>query len=562
MLTFSENGSEADKQMRAVIFYLTTFGYIDGDFDQSEKGFVKDYIAKLVEHRVTGAVDASDLTLRRELTRKYTTHFHEVFETIDHQVRDLFTEAIAENENQDTFVEAKLKLRCFEIFKGFDGESQGLLMDTIDELIHADGEVHPAEAKFRAELADLLNAELGVELVEEQSLPPVTISQKVALLPSQDNHPFFGQFEHHYSKERAALLEQVAADRRLIDKVIELWSAQRSGGAGRLQGKHSVSEFMAGESFLDGHVYVARSRPQQPVEITVVGDLHGCYSCLKAVLMQCDFFEKVRRYQQAPERAPLPKLVLLGDYIDRGKFSYNGVLRSVLRLFAAAPDHVYVLRGNHEYYIEHQGQVFGAVRPSEAMNTLKPHLSDDVFSHYVKLFEAMPNMLLCDGFLFVHGGIPRDSQLKQNYRDLGSLNHWDLRFQMMWSDPSSADVIPAALQEQSARFPFGRLQCQAFLQKLGCHTLVRGHEKVVEGFKTNYDDEHVRLFTLFSSGGADNNDLPIDSSYREVTPMALTILVHGSESTVTPWEIDYRRYNDAARNGFYAAPPEIQHRAG
>ena len=46
MLTFSENGSEADKQMRAVIFYLTTFGYIDGDFDQSEKGFVKDYIAK------------------------------------------------------------------------------------------------------------------------------------------------------------------------------------------------------------------------------------------------------------------------------------------------------------------------------------------------------------------------------------------------------------------------------------------------------------------------------------------------------------------------------------
>src|SRR5215831_10018997 len=44
MLTFSKDGPTADKQMRAVIFYLTTFGYIDGDFDASEKSFVRDYV--------------------------------------------------------------------------------------------------------------------------------------------------------------------------------------------------------------------------------------------------------------------------------------------------------------------------------------------------------------------------------------------------------------------------------------------------------------------------------------------------------------------------------------
>ena len=123
-----------------------------------------------------------------------------------------------------------------------------------------------------------------------------------------------------------------------------------------------------------------------------------------------------------------------------------------MQLFLRAPKHVYLLRGNHEYYIEHEGKVLGAVRPSEAMNTLKPHLSQEVFAHYMRLFDALPNMLFFERILFVHGGIARDLLLKQKYKDLSSLNEWDIRFQMMWSDPSSADVIPATLQEQSSRF--------------------------------------------------------------------------------------------------------------
>ena len=36
---------------------------------------------------------------------------------------------------------------------------------------------------------------------------------------------------------------------------------------------------------------------------------------------------------------PFPLLVLLGDYIDRGLFSLNGVLRTALQLFVTAPEH-------------------------------------------------------------------------------------------------------------------------------------------------------------------------------------------------------------------------------
>ncbi len=556
MLTFSADGPTAEKQMRAVIFYMTTFGYIDGDFDESERKFVREYILKLVEHRVESAA-IEEVALRTELTQKFATHFLEVFESIDLQVRDLFTEAVAEGEEQDTFVHAKLKLRCFEIFQSFDDDNRDALLDTVDELINADGHVHPAEAKFRGELADLLNQDLGIELLDDEGEHSVDVAAPSQLQTHPEDNPFFAQFEKHYSSDPAALQTQVESDRQLMDRVMAIWEQQRVLGRGKLKNKQKVSEFTPGSDFLDGHTYLMTPEDEKEYELIVVGDLHGCYSCLKAVLTQTDFFAKVAAYERNPESVVCPKLVLLGDYIDRGMFSYQGVLRSVLQLFAKAPDHVVMLRGNHEYYIEHEGKVYGAVRPSEAMDTLKPHFSEEVFSHYVRLFEAMPNTFLFEKFLFVHGGIPRDATIKSQYEDLSSLNAWDIRFQMMWSDPSSADVIPASLQEQSARFPFGKLQCQSFLQRIGCHTMFRGHEKVEEGFRQTYSEEAVSLFTVFSSGGVDNNDLPPDSSYRSVTPMAVTLYFKNGRSEVKPFEIDYRSFNSPSRNAFYQSSPVL-----
>ncbi len=559
MLKFSSNGPEAEKQMRAVIFYLTTFGYIDGDFDAAEKEFVRGYVRKLVVHRVAGA--NLDAELSAELTTKFTSHFLEVFESIDRQVMDLFTEAVAEGEAQDTFVHAKLKLRCFEIFKSFEESSQEQLMATVDELINADGTVHPAEAKFRAELADLLNEQLGVELLDDELEKPFAVVTARTMATQAEDHPFFAQFEQHYSANKDALVRQVESDRSLMDRVIAVWDQQRALGRNKLKGKTNVSQFAPGSEFLDGHVHVLTPEAGKEYELTIIGDLHGCYSCLKAVLTQTDVLRKIAEYERKPDSAVCPKLVLLGDYIDRGMFSYQGVLRSVLQLFSKHPEHVVVLRGNHEYYVEHQGKVYGAVRPSEAMSTHKPHFSDEVFQHYIRLFESMPTSFLFEKFMFVHGGIPKDSTIKNLYKDLSSLNEWDIRFQMMWSDPSAADVIPASLQDQSARFPFGKLQCQAFLQKLGCHTIFRGHEKVDEGFRQSYAEDAISLFTVFSSGGATNDDLPADSSYRSVTPMAATLRFKDGRGEVTPFVIDYESFNDPARNKFYQSAPEIAHSA-
>jgi hypothetical protein len=180
----------------------------------------------------------------------------------------------------------------------------------------------------------------------------------------------------------------------------------------------------------------------------------------------------------------------------------------------------------------------------------------------MKMFESLPNMLFFDELMFVHAGIPRDVDIKAKLGDLTGLNDTDIRFQMLWSDPSTADHIPDDLQAQNARFPFGKLQFESFMQKIGCTMMVRGHEKVDSGFRTMYQDQVATLVSLFSAGGADNNDLPDDSSYRTVTPMAATIRLENGTTQVTPWLIDYQRFNDPKRNRFFATPPEIEHKAG
>ncbi len=562
MLRFSPDPNVAEQQMRAIIFYLTAFGYIDGDFDLSEKAFIRDYIRTLVEARARDAMPNDAPSVRSEVAERFVTHFHEVFEEVDRDIRALFSEVVSDGEDLEQFVYAKLKLRSYEIFKSFDEDNQRALLESVDELIAADGKVHPAEEAFRDEIRELLSTEIPLAPDDLEPLHAEILIDPPAQVPTRaEDHPFFAGCEDHYSADPVRIRQQAEQDYRLIAATMARLEDQRSAGRGALSGVRDVRELAGRAPFLDGHTYVHPVDPDREYEVIVLGDLHGCYSCLKAALMQSDFFAKVEAHRLDPQNHPDVKLVCLGDYIDRGRFSYNGVLRGVMQLFLAAPEHVYVLRGNHEYYFEYQGRVYGGVRPAEAINSLAGYMPQEMFGAYMKLFESMPNVLLFGRTMFVHAGIPRDVTLRERYRDLSSLNDPELRFQMLWSDPSSAEYIPDDLQAQNARFPFGRAQFERFMAAIGCTTLVRGHEKVISGFRTVYGGDGAALLNVFSAGGATNNDLPPDSSYREVTPMALTLRIRGDTARATPWAIDYARYNDPGRNRFFASPPEIEHRS-
>ena len=106
-------------------------------------------------------------------------------------------EPVGKDESRDAFVHAKLKLRCFELFKTFDQGSQESLLETVDEFIMADGHMHPAETKFRMELAQLLGSveeEIVIDM-EPSGASPVRISMPTDLTGTQPDHPFFRQFD-------------------------------------------------------------------------------------------------------------------------------------------------------------------------------------------------------------------------------------------------------------------------------------------------------------------------------------------------------------------------------
>jgi len=550
---FSSDPEVAKKQMLAIVYLLTAFGHADGKFDMAEKRFVQELIASLVDKRMQEAV--SNPLARFAATDRVTAQFQRVAARIDREIVALFSESVAEGESQEQFVLAKITLRCYELLRPFDEAAREALFEIVDDFILADGVSHPAEEKLRDDLERLLAEPIEIteyEVIEDESTQRVRLSEEQPLVPRADDHPFFARLERTYPRDPREFGRLAKDDVEIVRKARSTLDQQRAAGAGRLTGARSFADFVGQAPFLDGHVYVLPPEPNTEYELIVLGDLHGCYSCLKAALMQTDFLAKVQAHIDDPAGTPDTRLVLLGDYIDRGRFSYDGILRAVMQLYVTVPNSVYMLRGNHEYYVELEGRVLAPVRPAEGMMNLEGVASHAFFKEYMRLFEEMPTSLAFDRVFFTHAGIPREATLRDKWRDLSSLNDPDLRFEMMWSDPSDTEAVPDELQRKVARFGFGTSQFRGFMARIGCSAMVRGHERIVEGFRATYDFPDASLYTLFSAGGEGCLDLPESSNYRDVTPRGLTIRWHGGVSTVTQFPIDWARYNAPVRNRFFS----------
>ena len=109
--------------MHAIIFYLVTFGYIDGDFDASEKASSARSSGSSSSTRERGDARRRGVGPRggrRASSRSTSTRCSRG--SIRMQAH--FTESVAENEDPKAFVHAKLKVRCFEIFQSFDEGSR------------------------------------------------------------------------------------------------------------------------------------------------------------------------------------------------------------------------------------------------------------------------------------------------------------------------------------------------------------------------------------------------------------------------------------------------------
>lgn len=107
--------------------------------------------------------------------------------------------------------------------------------------------------------------------------------------------------------------------------------------------KHAVSEDGATSHFTP---FIQKIIVKPGSKIITFGDIHGDYKALTS------FINELVQTGYLDDSLKLIKddvyLVFLGDYVNRGDNSIN-VMHTLCRLSLANPDHVILLRGNHEY---------------------------------------------------------------------------------------------------------------------------------------------------------------------------------------------------------------------
>src|SRR5215831_18045571 len=103
MIAFSQSPVVAEQQMSAIIYYMTTFAFIDGRFDVAEEAEIRRWIRALVEMRVD-SMGIPDIDERLAVVEKQTGYFERIFVRVTHEIQALFDEPVAQNERPLDFV--------------------------------------------------------------------------------------------------------------------------------------------------------------------------------------------------------------------------------------------------------------------------------------------------------------------------------------------------------------------------------------------------------------------------------------------------------------------------
>lgn len=169
--------------------------------------------------------------------------------------------------------------------------------------------------------------------------------------------------------------------------------------------------------------------------VYAIGDIHGCYDLMKALLAQIanDFAAR------AAGRRPI--LIFLGDYVDRGPDSAK-VIEALLWLTRRPDLDVRLLKGNHEQamlgFLDDPSTGppwlrFGGAETLASYGVLTPEadegeaglarardeLLERMPASHLKLLQDLELMLQVGDYAFVHAGVrPRTALAGQDEQDL------------------------------------------------------------------------------------------------------------------------------------------------
>jgi len=243
------------------------------------------------------------------------------------------------------------------------------------------------------------------------------------------------------------------------------------------------------ESRLRGDKGLVTVGPDEVKGFVFFGDLHGDLDTF------VELMKKVRVWDLLSKNY---RLVLLGDYVDRGVKQLE-VLAAVALIKDSLGEKAIVLRGNHE--VSPWLPVYPHDYPQYLAYRFGERLAEELYGVSLRFFESLPLALYVPGkLLAVHGGPPitrlyRFSRAEEVLRDLYS-DRVAVE-EILWSDPVDEE-IEYSFSYRGAGKLWGKLVTRRALNILRIELIVRGHEPCVRGFRVDHDG---RVLTLFSMKG-------------------------------------------------------------
>ena len=213
--------------------------------------------------------------------------------------------------------------------------------------------------------------------------------------------------------------------------------------------------------------------------VIIVGDLHGDYDTLQRVL-----------------QLEWDKIIFLGDYVDRGPRQID-TITTVLKLKAENPDHVIMLRGNHE----DPGQNYYGGFTAEVVR----RFGLEIYNLYVRVYSQLPLACILNGDIFlVHGGIPQNlrsiDEIGMIKKGIFSVEAYkgersEILLQLLWNDPREGLSGFKPNIRGPGTYYFGMDVFEDFQSKNGFKYMIRAHEVQVEGYKWFFKNRLLSLFT-------------------------------------------------------------------
>mmetsp|Transcript_26856 Transcript_26856/g.42152 ORF Transcript_26856/g.42152 Transcript_26856/m.42152 type:complete len:319 (+) Transcript_26856:153-1109(+) len=209
---------------------------------------------------------------------------------------------------------------------------------------------------------------------------------------------------------------------------------------------------------------------------TVVGDIHGQLDDL------LELFE-------ISGRPPATNYLFMGDYVDRGHNSVE-TFQLLMCLKARHPDHVTLLRGNHES--RQITQVYGFYD-----ECLRKYGSVNVWRYCTEIFDYLSLSALIDGrVLTVHGGLSPSINTLDQIRVLDrkqEVPHDGAMCDLLWSDPEEIDGW--GISPRGAGYLFGGDVVEKFNQTNNVSLIARAHQLVMEGHRSMFNNALVTVWS-------------------------------------------------------------------